>query len=185
MKEKKSFKEWFTQLFPKCILADTVLFLLLVTIIDLILPLFGAMFRGRSVLVFGILIGIGIVAGLFQLIIKMKKGRIVFGVFFTVLVFLLFPKARLIVGLAYMPEHDVVIDGKKYVACVDAFLQTRVDYYESKGLIFCGDHKVFSEDYGKGGFDPIEHSENNYEVLSTTYYDEDGNVIETVENISD
>ena len=46
--------------------------------------------------------------------------------------------------------------------------------------------KRIEEDYGKGGFDPIENKfGNKYDVEMTTYYDEDGNVVSRENTKSD
>lgn len=56
--------------------------------------------------------------------------------------------------------------------------KTYVAYYDYKGLILVGNQKEIEEYYGRGGFDPINNKYGyNYEVLSTTYYDENGNIL--------
>ena len=85
-----------------------------------------------------------------------------------------------------MPEHIVRKDGKKYVAYVNGFLRTYVYYYDYKNIFVVGNQKRIEEDYGKGGFDPIENKfGNKYDVEMTTYYDEDGNVVSRENTKSD
>lgn len=85
-----------------------------------------------------------------------------------------------------MPEHIVRKDEKKYVAYVNGFLRTYVYYYDYKNIFVVGNQKRIEEDYGKGGFDPIENKfGNKYDVEMTTYYDEDGNVVSRENTKSD
>lgn len=85
-----------------------------------------------------------------------------------------------------MPEHIVRKDGKKYVAYVNGFLRTYVYYYDYKNIFVVGNQKRIEEDYGKGGFDPIEDKfGNKYDVETTTYYDENGNVVSRENTKSD
>ena len=85
-----------------------------------------------------------------------------------------------------MPEHIVRKDGKKYVAYVNGFLRTYVSYYDYKNIFVVGNQKRIEEDYGKGGFDPIENKfGNKYDVETTTYYDENGNVVSRENTKSD
>ena len=46
-------------------------------------------------------------------------------------------------------------DGIKCVAYVRAFLQVYVDYYEYKNPLITGDEVLFTDYFGKGGFDPF------------------------------
>lgn len=53
-------------------------------------------------------------------------------------------------------------------------------YYDYKNIFVVGNQKRIEEYYGKGGFDPIKNKfGNKYNVEDITYYDEDGNVINT------
>lgn len=75
-------------------------------------------------------------------------------------------------------EHVVEREEGKYVAYVDGFLHTYVYYYKYKNFLICGETKRIEEDYGKGGFDPVGNPYGyEYTAVSTTYYDEEGNIV--------
>lgn len=59
-------------------------------------------------------------------------------------------------SFTYTPEHIVVRNGVRTVACVNSFLQEQVCYYEYKGLLFRGNEELGYEDYRNGGTDPLE-----------------------------
>ena len=69
---------------------------------------------------------------------------------------------------------------KKYVAYVNGFLRTYVNYYDYINIFVTGSQKRIEEYYGRGGFDPIKNKEEyKYNIEKTTYYDKNGNVIKT------
>ncbi len=105
----------------------------------------------------------------------------------VILLLLLSTPAIFFLGaFSYMPEHIVRKDGKKYVAYVNGFLRTYVYYYDYKNIFVVGNQKRIEEDYGKGGFDPIENKfGNKYDVEMTIYYDKDGNVVSRENTKSD
>ena len=51
--------------------------------------------------------------------------------------------------------HIVEKDGIKCVAYVRSFLQVYVDYYEYKNPLIIGNEVLFTDYFGKGGFDPF------------------------------
>ena len=51
--------------------------------------------------------------------------------------------------------HIVEKDGIKCVAYVRAFLRVYVDYYEYRNPLITGDEVLFTDYFGKGGFDPF------------------------------
>lgn len=58
-------------------------------------------------------------------------------------------------AFAYQPEHVVIKNGIKTVACVNSFTDVSVYYYEYKNPIFRGKEKIGGEWYGSGGYDPF------------------------------
>lgn len=75
-----------------------------------------------------------------------------------------------------MPEYVIEKEGKKYVAYVNGFWNTQVNYYNYENPLVTSKYKAITEDYGEGGFDPIG-KESDYEILQTVYYDAKGNIL--------
>lgn len=167
---------------PRSILLDTILYAFIFVALYFILSLFKLMFREWVVIVSAIIIIVGFVIGMIQLFLKSKK-KVVIGVLisiFIVLFLLSTPIIYLFVAFSYKPEHIVVKDEKKYVAYVNGFLRTYVNYYDYINIFVTGSQKRIEEYYGRGGFDPIKNKEGyKYNIEKTTYYDKNGNVIKT------
>lgn len=173
---------------PKIILLDTILYMLIIVTLYFILSSFKLMFREWIYIVSAVIIICGFVAGIIQLLLKIKE-KILRNVLIGIVIILLLlstPAIFFLGAFSYMPEHIVRKDGKKYVAYVNGFLRTYVSYYDYKNIFVVGNQKRIEEDYGKGGFDPIENKfGNKYDVEMTTYYDEDGNVVSRENTKSD
>ena len=146
------------------------------------------MFREWIYIVSAVIIIGGFVAGIIQLLSKIKEKvlrNVLIGIV-IVLLLLSTPAIFFLGAFSYTPEHIVRKDGKKYVAYVNGFLRTYVYYYDYKNIFVVGNQKRIEEDYGKGGFDPIENKfGNKYDVETTTYYDENGNVVSRKNTKSD
>lgn len=173
---------------PKIILLDTILYMLIIVTLYFILSSFKLMFREWIYIVSAVIIIGGFVAGIIQLLLKIKK-KILRNVLIGIVIILLLlstPAIFFLGAFSYMPEHIVRKDGKNYVAYVNGFLRTYVSYYDYKNIFVVGNQKRIEEDYGKGGFDPIENKfGNKYDVETTTYYDENGNVVSRENTKSD
>ena len=173
---------------PKIILLDTMLYTLIIVTLYFILSSFKLMFREWIYIVSAVIIIGGFVAGIIQLLSKIKE-KVLRNVLIGIVIILLLlstPAIFFLGAFSYMPEHIVRKDGKKYVAYVNGFLRTYVSYYDYKNIFVVGNQKRIEEDYGKGGFDPIENKfGNKYDVEMTTYYDEDGNVVSRENTKSD
>lgn len=164
------------------IFVDTMICVALAIIISLILNLFGLMFREWVKILFIIVTMLATIIGLFQLIFKIKKQTVkesltvIFIISLTVLISLAYP----IFAFTYLPEHVIEKDGQKMVAYVDGFFRTYVYYYDYKNAFLVGNTKKIEEDYGDGGFDPIENKYGNtYTPKRTTYYNNKGKIIKT------
>lgn len=121
----------------------------------------------------------GVIIGIIQLLLKMKK-KFFKRALITTFIFLLLlsiPLVYLLGAFCYTPEHVIEKDGEKYVAYVNGFSSTYVYYYDYENILVVGNQKRIEEYYGKGGFDPIENKY-GYEYVAerTTYYDENGNI---------
>lgn len=173
---------------PKIILLDTILYTLIIVVLYFILSSFKLMFREWIYIVSAVIIIGGLVAGIIQLLLKIKE-KVLRNVLIGIVIILLLlstPAIFFLGAFSYMPEHIVKMDGKKYVAYVNGFLRTYVYYYDYKNIFVVGNQKRIEEDYGKGGFDPVEDKfGNKYDVETTTYYDEDGNVVSRENTKSD
>lgn len=164
------------------ILPVTLCWALLIAAAHFILSLFGSMFREWVYILSAVLTSAGLLAGIGQLIWKIRKKalkRILLGAFICLFV-LSCPALYLGAAFGYAPEHVVERDGVKYVAYVNAWLRTRVDYYDYQSFLTAGNRLRVREDYGRGGFDPIKNRYGYaYRPLATTYYDENGSVLYT------
>ena len=173
---------------PKIILLDTMLYTLIIVTLYFILSSFKLMFREWIYIVSAVIIIGGFVAGIIQLLSKIKE-KVLRNVLIGIVIILLLlstPAIFFLGAFSYTPEHIVRKDGNKYVAYVNGFLRTYVSYYDYKNIFVVGNQKRIEEDYGKGGFDPIENKfGNKYDVEMTTYYDEDGNVVSRENTKSD
>lgn len=167
---------------PQIILLDTIIYTLIIVALYFILSSFKLMFREWIYIVSAVIIIGGFVAGIIQLLLKIKE-KVLRNVLIGIVIILLLLSTPIIFFLgafSYMPEHIVEKDGKKYIAYVNGFLRTYVYYYDYKNIFVVGNQKRIEEYYGKGGFDPIENKfGNKYDVEITTYYDKEGNIVNT------
>lgn len=167
---------------PQIILLDTIIYTLIIVALYFILSSFKLMFRECIYIVSAVIIIGGFVAGIIQLLLKIKE-KVLRNVLIGIVIILLLLSTPIIFFLgafSYMPEHIVEKDGKKYIAYVNGFLRTYVYYYDYKNIFVVGNQKRIEEYYGKGGFDPIENKfGNKYDVEITTYYDKEGNIVNT------
>lgn len=104
---------------------------------------------------------IGGIVGIIQLVwqIPKKPIKITLVVLLTLALVYISPVILLFNAFAYVPEHHIEKDGKQYLACVHAFLHVNVNYHKDYGFCFKGYQVEFSENYGKGGYDPFEREE--------------------------
>ena len=165
---------------PRIILLDTIIYTLIIVTLYLILSFCKLMFREWIYIVSAVIIIGGFVAGIIQLLLKIKE-KILRNVLIGIVIILLLlstPAIFFLGAFSYMPEHIVRKDGKNYVAYVNGFLRTYVSYYDYKNIFVVGNQKRIEEDYGKGGFDPIENKYGyEYKLERTTCYDEKGESI--------
>lgn len=89
-----------------------------------------------------------------------------------------------LIYIAYLPtEYVTKKDNREMVGYVKAFLRTEVDYYDYYNMFLRGKHIRIIDDYGKGGFDPLdEKMDYKHEIIKSTYYDKNGKVINTIDN---
>lgn len=122
---------------------------------------------------------ISLIVGIVKIIIKTqnKVAKVILSVImilFAIGALFLF-QIILLMYLAFFPaEHIVTKNDTLMVGYVYGFMRTRVDYYDYKNLFFRSNIKTYSEDYGRGSFNPFE---SEHEVQEYNYYDEKGNFI--------
>lgn len=169
----------------KSALLYTIIYVCILITTDSILNIFNMNYREWVLILSFILIVIGFIIGIIQLICKIKN-KIIKILTSIVFVIILIPCAFytfIFCSIAYEEEHVVIKDDKKMVAYVNGFMETYVRYYDYKSFLTKGEQLRIEEYYGEGGFDPIENRHGyNYPVISIKYYDENGNVINTVDN---
>ena len=171
---------------PGVILLDTALFAVIMALLRRILSSFHLMLRAWVGAGSGILILLGLIAGIVQLILRIRKKPVklaLLGVFAALLVLgLASPVGRFGLALALdTPEHVVERDGAKYVARPVGFIETDVYYYDYKGFLVCGSQARIEEWYGNGAFDPIKDADTFASRLRRTrYYDENGQLLSEV-----
>ena len=116
----------------KLIIFYSILYLLIFLLMKTILKIFNIAFREWFVFLSIIIIAITFIIGIIQLLLKVKPKflKILSVISFIVLLLLISPFAFVISAFIYMPEHVVEKDNKKYVAYVNSWLDTRVEYYD-------------------------------------------------------
>ncbi len=168
----------------KSALLYTVIYICILITTDYILNIFNMNYREWVLILSFILIVIGFIVSIIQFICKINN-KIIKIVTSIVFIIILMPCAFytfMFCSIGYEEEHVVIKDDKKMVAYVHNFMETYVRYYDYKSFLTKGAEPRIEEYYGNGGFDPIE---NNHPVISVKYYDENGNVINTVNNINE
>jgi len=163
---------------PEIILIDTLLLILVFMLSQLLLTIFDLSFRKWAIAVFVMFITLGLVIGTYQLLLRIRNRslKIFLASLYTVFVLAAGSFVLPVALFAFAgKEHVVERNEGKYVAYVNGFLDTYVQYYDYKNFLICGKNKRIEEYYGKGGFDPIENPYGyKYEVVSTIYFDENG-----------
>lgn len=102
----------------------------------------------------------------------LKKLICVFGILGCILAIIASGWYTLIGGaFSCKPEHIVERDGRKMIACVNSFMDVDVDYHEYKNIFAMGSKILISEDYGSGGYDPLEKGKECTPKRTTYYYD--------------
>jgi len=156
-----------------------IIYLLIFIITKLIINAYG-MELMRCVYNFTICtIILGFIAGMVQAIIRAneKSTKICIAICLACITFFLAIFVSFYIAFL-SPEHVVKKDKKQMVAYVRAFLSTRVDYYDYYNILVRGKYRLIEDDYGKGGFDPLDEKiDYKYEIIRTTYYDKNGKVI--------
>ena len=165
----------------------TIIYVCILITTDSILNIFNMNYREWVLILSFILIAIGFIIAIIQLICKINN-KIIKILTSIVFIIILIPCAFytfIFCSIGYEEEHVVIKDGKKMVAYVHGFMETYVRYYDYKSFLTKGKELRIEEYYGEGGFDPIENKHGyNYPVISAKYYDENGNIINTIDNTS-
>lgn len=153
-------------------------------LLSVILYIFNVRLRLWVYTIIVIVFVIGLLISLFKLF-KMKKifASIILA-FLVLLGFTVGPFLFIILAFSYCPEHVVELEGDKYVAVVNSFLDVDVYYYDYYGPFFMGTKLRVHGDFGKGGFDPIDNPDKVKKVVYS-FYDKYGNVEATREDIID
>lgn len=118
--------------------------------------------------------------GVFQLIFKINRRPIkaILTTLSIIGLLILSPYVILCAGFSHFPEHVVTKNDRQLVAYVNGFMHTNVEYYDYKNPLVRDIRLRLYEDYGSGGFDPIQNPQGIvYPVKSFTWYDDDGNPI--------
>ncbi len=164
------------------ILICDVIFIIFNVSLSFILYLCNIKFRLWFLLLIILICVIGFFIGIIQSLYKVTNNKIksfFLGILYfspaIILVILFMPIISLFLIFSYKPEHVVTIDNRKYVAVVKSFLYVNVDYYNYYGPFLMGTEIKIHGYFGKGGFDPYENSNKNYNV-EYTYYDNNGKV---------
>ena len=169
---------------PKYFLADALLGLGLLLAAEAALGLFGLTLRKIPLTICAILLVVGAIAGVAQLLLKLrgKKLKAILLVLFAALIATAAVRyAPLALFMLADEEHIVKRDGGRYLATVSSFLETNVWYFDYKNALVRGKQAKIYEWYGDdAAFDPFA-GDYGFEALRTVYYDDDGNVIKTIE----
>ena len=135
------------------ILFYTIIILLIFRVICFRLELINIQFRQWIYYVVGALVAIGVIAGVIQILrTESQKLKTLFRFIkvcltLFVVIFGCYTPAMLV--FAYMPEHIITRNDKKYVAYVRSFLNVEVDYYDYINVFLVGNKIRINEYYGK------------------------------------
>ena len=179
MKEK--FKEVLNSC-KKSILFYTFVYAILFIVSKLILSALGLKYRQYINYFSIILMIIGIISSLIQFFIKSKSTNTriciaLCSVSIIGIILICSPIIRLFIAFL-PPEHVVEKDNKKYVAYVYSWLDTRVKYYDYVNFFLMGNTKRIEDFYNNVGRDVLaEDAKGLFTPTNTTYYDENGKVI--------
>lgn len=167
----------------KSILFYTIMAVIIFTISHFISKIFNTQYRQWVYLLIFILTLIGTVSGIIQIIKnKSRKTKIIVaitGSIIIILAILFWQLILLIFASIYKPEHVKTNEGEKYVAYVEAFLDTEVYYYDYINFFLVGNKVKIREDYGNGCYDPFDGNHNEKKPIVYYYYDDNGKVIKT------
>ncbi len=175
--------KWIKRYIPKIILLDTLLYSVLFLVLCSLLKAFNLMFRQWVGYTSAAVIVLGVIAGIVQLIwiCRKNKSKILPLVLLFLILAVVSPVAYFMGMLTYKPEYEVEMDGKSYIAYVNTFFRTRVEYYDAVNGMVAGNQIRIKEDYGGGSFDPIGNPTGYaHKIEETIYYDENGNVARTI-----
>ena len=130
-----------------------------------------------------ILIIIGIISGVIQIFIKSKSKSTRICIIICsicIISIMIICSPIILLFIAFLPpEHIVEKNDKKYVAHVYSWFDTRVEYYDYVNFFLMGNTKRMEDSYNNVGRDVLaEDVKDMYNPTSTTYYNEDGKVID-------
>ena len=167
----------------RSILFYTILIAIIFTISHFILKIFNMQYRQWVYFFIFIATIIGTILGIIQIVKnKSKKIKIIvasIGFIIIILGIIFWQLILLIFAFAYVPEHEITKEDKKYVAYVKSFLDVKVYYYDYINFFLVGNKIKIYENYGNGGYDPLDGEHNEKTPVIYYYYDENGKVIET------
>lgn len=179
---REEFKEFINDC-KKSILFYTFVYAILFIISKIILNILGLEYI-KYVYKFSIfLILFGIVLGVIQNFIRSKSKDtriciIVCTISIIVIGTLFWQFFALLYISFFPPEHVVEKDNKKYVAYVYSWFDTRVEYYDYINFLLVGENKRIEDFYNNVGRDVLaEDAKGLFTPTNTTYYDENGKVI--------
>ena len=157
--------------------------LVIVTLIGghFLLGIFNMRFRLSIIYNLSIIIIIGLITGTIQLF--RKKGKIVRSIIIAmcigiiIIVWFFWPFILLGLAFSYTPEHVVEKENKKYVAHVNSWLDTDVEYYDYINFFLMGNVIRIQEYYYNVGKDVLADNTKKWIPAEINYYDENGKLI--------
>lgn len=155
------------------ILFDTYLFFFLLLGFHALLGAFGLQFRQWVYIFWEAATALGTLAGIIQLILKIKRDWLKTSVFilFTLLFLVSLPYTMLFAALSVKEERVVFRDGKQYVAEVSSWHHASVSYYEYKNFIVQGKEEKIYETYRTNSPFAEDQNGNLPEPETRTYSD--------------
>jgi len=151
----------------------SAIFFAVFILLSFILPVFNLMLRQWFDIAFVSIISVTFILGIFQLLFLLKNKiiKIILFILFALVTVFIFCPILLVVG-AFGINKECVIekDGQKYLIYIHNFHKTSVNYYEYKGWFVSGKRLLFTEYYGKTGFDPYNTEINKPNLKEIKYY---------------
>lgn len=156
------------------VLISTIIGGIMFAIINTILDVMHLKFIYVIYMISIIMFIVGFIAGIYQILLNLKKFKTIFIVTFTIILITILPIVYIIFAIRYQPTHIVEINGEKMIAQVDKAFMVRVNYYDYINALIINKTPRMIKDYGDGSYDPIKDNREDY-LSEIYYYDKKGN----------
>lgn len=160
--------------FKNNILISTIICGILFAIINTVLDVMHLKFLYVIYTISIIMFMIGVATGIYQVLLRLKKFKIILIVIFTIILIIILPIIYIIFAIRHQPTYIMEISDEKMIVQVDQAFIVKVEYYDYINALVINKTPRMVKDYGEGAFDPIKDNREDY-LIGTYYYDKEGN----------